>query len=148
MKRLHTLGALAALAVLAGCATLTDTDEEQILVQTIQDNREIAGVGCILENNMGRWFVVSPGYVTVRKSPGDLTVNCKKEGAGVANATVYSKANTTTLIGNVVITAGIGYLIDRRSGAGFDYPKTLPILMQSAAPPAATVAEPAGSVVY
>ena len=33
-------------------------------------------------------------------------------------------------MGNVVLTAGIGYLVDKRTGIGFDYPNTLTVLMR------------------
>ena len=33
------------------------------------------------------------------------------------------------MVGNVITTAGVGYLVDRHSGAGFAYPETLTVLM-------------------
>ena len=124
------LVALLALGALGGCATLSEPDQQVVLVQTIQDNREVAGIGCVLTNDAGRWFVTSPGRVAVRKSAGKLWVDCKRNGLGVGQDVVESRASSGALIGNVVLTAGLGYLVDKRTGAGFEYPDTLTVLMR------------------
>lgn len=124
------LVAALALAALGGCATISEPDQQMVLVQTIQDNREVAGIGCVLANDAGRWFVTTPGRVSVRKSAGKLWVDCKRSGAGVGQDVVDSRANAGALMGNVVLTAGLGYLVDKRTGNGFDYPDTLTVLMR------------------
>jgi hypothetical protein len=130
-KRLRALAPLAALAAaLSGCATLTDTNQQEVLVRTILDHREVSGVGCVLSNPAGRWFVTAPGRVTIRKSVEDLHIDCKKEGVGVANEVVASTFSTANLMGNAVVSAGLGYFVDRHSGAGFDYPLVLTVLMR------------------
>lgn len=130
MASFKRIAAAAALAALGGCATISESNQQVLLVQTIQDNREVAGAGCILTNDAGRWFVTSPGRVTVQKSAGKLWVDCRRQGAGSGQDVVLSKANTSALVGNVVLTAGLGYLLDRRTGAGFDYPETLTVIMR------------------
>lgn len=122
--------AVLALAALGGCATISEPDQQMLLVQTIQDNREVAGVGCVLTNDAGRWFVTTPGRVSVRKSAGKLWVDCKRSGAGAGQDVVESRAKAGALIGNVVLTAGLGYLVDKRTGIGFEYPETLTVLMR------------------
>jgi hypothetical protein len=118
------------LAMTGGCATITESNQQVVRVQAISDYREVFGVGCVLANQAGRWFVTAPGSVTIQKSAGYLTVDCKKEGAGYGNEVVASTFATASMIGNVVASAGLGYLVDRRSGAGFDYPATLTVLMR------------------
>jgi hypothetical protein len=147
MTRFRRMIAALALAGLGGCATLIDSNQQVVTLQTIQDNHEIAGVGCVLSNKAGRWFATSPGRVTILKSVGDLKVECKKEGAGAGGELIASRMGTVTLIGDVVLSAGLGYFVDRHSGAGFDYPATLMVVMRR--PPV----EPewtgsAGSVLY
>jgi hypothetical protein len=139
---------IAALALLGGCATLTESNQQQVLVQTIQDNREVFGAGCLLSNDVGKWFVTSPGRVMIRKSRMPLRVDCKMEGTGAANENIASKVNST-LWGNVAFTAGVGYFVDLETGAGFDYPPTLTIVLQKASP-ASTEPQsaPAASPVY
>ncbi len=129
MATMKTMGALAMLAALAGCATVSESHEQGLMLHTIQDNREIGGVGCVLSNDAGRWFVVSPGHVTVTKSAGNLFVDCKKGVVSAGQERFASRANTTATIGNAVSTLGLGYLLDKRTGAGFDYPETLVVLM-------------------
>lgn len=122
--------ALLSIAALQGCATLTESNQQEVAVHAILDHREVAGVGCVLSNKEGRWFVTAPGRVTIRKSVGDLAVDCKKEGVGAASEMVASRFGTGNLIGNAVASGGLGYLVDRHSGAGFDYPLTLTVLMR------------------
>jgi hypothetical protein len=124
--------ALALAAVSGGCATMTEPRQQQLELHTILEHREVAGVGCVLANDAGRWFVVAPGRVTVSRSAGPLTVDCQRTGAGSARELVASRFGTDKLIGNAVISGGLGYLVDRHSGAGFDYPATLTVILQAA----------------
>ncbi|MES2316777.1 MAG: hypothetical protein V4631_04715 [Pseudomonadota bacterium] len=130
IMRMGALAMLAMLAMLAGCATVSESGQQGLMVRTIQDNREIGGVGCVLTNDAGRWFVVSPGHVTVTKSAGNLFVDCKKGVVSAGQERFASRANSTATIGNAVATLGLGYLLDKRTGAGFDYPETLTVLMR------------------
>ncbi|MEG1052333.1 MAG: hypothetical protein RSF79_09835, partial [Janthinobacterium sp.] len=45
--------------------------------------------------------------------------------------------------GNVILTLGVGYFVDRNTGAGFDYPSILTIVMQDPARLAPPVPRPA-----
>ncbi|WP_296943611.1 hypothetical protein [uncultured Massilia sp.] len=120
------------LPVLAGgCATTGDSTQQQLEVHTILDNREVAGVGCVLENDAGRWFVVAPGRVTVERSRLPLTVDCRRDGVGESSERVGSRYANDNLVGGVA-SAGVGYYLDRRSGAGFSYPATLTVILRGA----------------
>lgn len=125
---------LLALLAGAGCASLTESTQQNVLVQTVLDHREIGGVGCVLSNDVGKWFVTTPARVTLRKSAAPLRIDCQKQGAAWAYEKVDPKANGN-LWGNVILTAGIGYVIDRDTGAGYDYPSTLTVVMRPAADP-------------
>ena len=143
-------GVLALLGVLAGCATVSESKDQQVTVQTIQDNREIVAVGCVLTNSAGRWFMMAPGRVTIRKSADNLLVDCKKGSTSAGQELFASRANNTATIGNAVATAGLGYLLDKQTGAGFDYPDVLTVLMKPTgrAAPDPAQSTPAPSVVY
>jgi hypothetical protein len=136
--------ALLALTAVAGCASLTESTQQSVLVQTVLEHREIAGVGCVLYNDVGKWFVTTPGRVTLRKSAGPLRIDCRKDGKGWAYEKVDSKVDGN-LWGNVILTAGVGYFIDKNTGAAYDYPATLVVVMHPAQdkeegpPPAAGV---------
>ncbi|HEY0061594.1 MAG TPA: hypothetical protein VGC21_05715 [Telluria sp.] len=129
MMRIPLLALAALSALLAGCASLSENPEQELMVRVVQDNREIGNVGCVLTNDAGRWFVVAPGHVAVRKSAGNLFVDCKKGNVSVGQERFSSRPNNTATIGNAVTTAGLGYLYDKRTGAGFEYPQTLTVLM-------------------
>jgi hypothetical protein len=122
----------ATLLAAAGCATLGDAGvQQQLEVHAILDHREVAGVGCVLSNDAGRWFVLAPGRVTVARSRHPLAIDCGRQDGGGAVEQVASRYDTNRLIGNVVISAGAGYLVDRHSGAGFAYPPTLTVLLHA-----------------
>ncbi len=123
---------------LGGCATLTDSTQQQLELHAILDNREVWDVGCVLSNDAGRWYVIAPGRVTVTRSAGPLTVECRKQGAGGARETVVPRYDTAAMLGNAVTSAGLGYYVDRHSGAGFAYPATLTVMLQPVRLPRAT----------
>lgn len=120
--------ALAAMLALTGCASITGEKIQPLSVITILDNKEVAGIGCTLSNDAGSWFLTSPGSVTVHKSTGDLAIDCKKEGMA-GNATVVSKANGGAW-GNILFGGVVGYVVDRQTGAGFNYPTNVTIMLR------------------
>ena len=77
--------------------------------------------------------MTAPGLVAIQTSEGPLAIDCKKDGVGAAREVVASRFGTGKLIGNAVVSAGLGYFVDRRSGAGFDYPATLTVVMRAIA---------------
>ena len=131
LRRVAASATVMAILSTVGCASLTESTQQNVLVQTVLDHREIAGVGCVLSNDVGKWFVTTPARVTLRKSAGPLRIDCQKEGAAWAYEKVAPKANGS-LWGNVILTAGVGYVIDRNTGAGYDYPSTLTVVMRPA----------------
>lgn len=120
---------------LAGCATMTGSTEQMVLVQTIFDNRQMAGAGCILSNDMGKWFVTTPGRIMIRKSREPLKVDCKKSGspAVVMDNQFDASVNGGSAWSNAIFTLGVGYFVDRDTGAAYDYPSTLTVIMQDPA---------------
>lgn len=133
---LRTFGALALALALGGCVMASaDAPTQQLEVHTILGHREVAGVGCVLSNSAGRWFVVAPGRVTVERTRDPLTIDCAREGVGSARAMAASHNaglfDTDKLIGNIVISAGMDGYVNRQAGAGVAYPSTLTILMRS-----------------
>jgi hypothetical protein len=131
---------LAAMLVLTGCASISGERLQPLSVVTVQDNKEVAGIGCTLSNDAGSWFLTSPATVTVHKSTGDLAIDCKKDNTA-GNARVVSKSNTAVW-GNILIGGGIGYIIDRNTGAGFDYPATVTVNLRQIGDTASAGATP------
>jgi hypothetical protein len=136
MTRFTTPLALALLAALGGCATITEDNNDQMVeIHIVQNNREIAGVGCTLTNKLGRWFVTAPGRVTIKRYPNPLTVDCGRDGLGRTIQHFEARYDTHALMGNVLATGGLGYMVDRYSGNGFAYPQVITVVMPS--PPVA-----------
>jgi hypothetical protein len=119
-------------ATLGGCASMGEVPTQQLEVHTILDHREVAGVGCVLANSAGRWFVIAPGRVTVQRSRDPLTVDCARDGVGaveIAQARSATVFDSDRLIGNLIISAGMGDYVSRFDGAGVAYQSTLTVLM-------------------
>jgi hypothetical protein len=144
---MYRLAACATVALLAGCATLTESTQQDVLVQTILDHHALAGAGCVLYNDVGKWFVTTPARVTIRKSAGPLRIDCRRDDGGWAYEKVDSKVNAT-LWGNLVLTAGAGYFVDRNTGAGFDYPSTLTVTMHQGDAGDGAAPAPAGVTLF
>lgn len=124
MKKLLSI---ATVLVLTGCASVTGSKLQPLSVQTIQDGKEVSGVGCTLSNDAGKWFVTTPGSVTVQKSTGDMAVDCTKDDLK-GRENLVSKSNGAVW-GNIILGGGIGYIVDRNTGAGFDYPNTVTVIL-------------------
>ena len=139
-------------AGLSGCASIDDRPMQQLEVHTILDHREVAGVGCVLANGAGRWFVLTPGRVTVQRSRDPLTVDCAREGVGSAveqaSASSPSMLDTDKLIGKVVVAAGIDGYVRPFDGAAVSYQPTLTVLMRPAKTPAASQGEEGGNPLF
>jgi hypothetical protein len=123
-------------AITAGCATIDDAPTQQLEVHAILDHREVAGVGCVLSNPAGRWFVVAPGRVTVERSRAPLSIDCARDGAGnaleLAPARSMPMFDSGKLIGNIVVRAGIGNYVRHDDAANMYYQSTLTVLMRPA----------------
>lgn len=121
LKVVALLMTLTALSNLVGCASITTGKMQPISVQAQCENKPVVGAGCSLTNSKGKWFVNTPGSVTINKAYGDLIVECSKEGLSPAGGTFKSSSNGGVW-GNVIAGGIIGYAVDASSGAGFDYP--------------------------
>jgi hypothetical protein len=131
MFRPAAIAASATLLLLGGCATLGGSNQQTVMVQTILDHHEVIGAGCVVSNDAGKWFVTTPAPLSIRKSAGPLRVDCRKDGTGMAEENIASTVNGS-LWTDTVLTVGVGYFVDRSSGAGFDYPATLTIELHRA----------------
>lgn len=147
VKRIGAALLALACGALSGCATISESNQQEVTVHAVLDHREIAGVGCVLSNSVGRWFVTAPGRVTVQKTDTDLRVACKKAGVAEGVELWQPHYGTGKIIGNAVLTAGLGYYVDRHSGAGFDYQPNITVLMRAIPnAEAAPVGAPANTV--
>jgi hypothetical protein len=107
-----------------------DSPEQQLEVHAILDHREVAGVGCLLANDVGRWFVVAPGRVTVRRSSKPLAVWCKRDGVGSADEWWGAHYRSNRLVGNILFSAGLRDYVD----GNYAYAPTVTVYMRPARP--------------
>jgi hypothetical protein len=117
--------AVAATAVLAGCATITKGTTQNIAV----DTPGAPGAQCTLSSEgISTVNVVTPGTVTVDKSKHAINIRCKKEcyqdGAGVVSSNTEAMTAGNILVGGVV---GLG--VDAASGAMNKYNEQNQIVM-------------------
>ncbi len=111
MRRI--IGVLAAVLVLAGCATITKGTSQSIAIVT----PNAPGATCTLSSEAhGSRTVTTPATFVVEKSKDNINVVCKKacfqDGAGV----VISGTEAMTA-GNIIAGGVIGLGVDAASGA-------------------------------
>ena len=112
---------------MTGCASITSSKLQPLSVTTACNGEDSAGAMCTLVNDKGQWFVKTPGTVTISKSYGDLSVECKgNQAQGVAT---FQSKSEGAVWGNLIAGGIIGYAVDASSGAGFAYPPMLAINM-------------------
>lgn len=111
-----------ALTLLYGCASVTQGLEQSTKIDTVDlDGKKIDGASCQLQNDKAIAIAVSGQSALVRRSGGDLMVNCSLPGQPPATGRAISRANAG-MAGNILIGGGIGAAIDASSGAAFTYP--------------------------
>ncbi len=115
--------------IFSGCASITESKLQPVSVQTLQDGKEVSGIMCTLVNDNGKWFTTTPGSVTIHKSTDDLIVDCNKDNDYSGHEVVVSKSNGM-LWGNILVGGGVGYVVDRNTGAGFDYPTSIVVSLR------------------
>ncbi len=111
-----------------GCASITGTTGQSVSVQTKKGDEQVSGANCELANSKGKWFVTTPGSVPIGRSNDDLQVTCKKDGMdqGVVNVVPDTKGS---MFGNILFGGGIGAIIDHNTGAAYEYPTLITVLM-------------------
>lgn len=122
LRRLGFVLLLGGIGLAGGCATITGSESQNILVATHDDTGSaVAGADCKLSNNNGSWSLKSPGAANVRKSSEDLLVRCEMEERAPGTARVVSKMNVG-MVGNVIFGGAVGAIIDHTRGTAYDYP--------------------------
>jgi hypothetical protein len=115
---------LLAAPLLGACASIVTGENQSVSVQTAP----VSGAECSLSNDKGQWFVPStPGSVTVHRAYGALTVTCKKNRySGLAKADSSTKGMA---FGNILLGGVIGAGVDAGTGAAYDYPAIITVMM-------------------
>ena len=130
--RLIAIALLVAAASSTGCASITGSKNQPVSMNAVCNAEPVNGANCTLSNDKGQWYVNTPGSVMIQKSGGDLAVSCKKQESS-GGGTFVSKSNAG-IWGNILAGGLIGYAIDAGSGAGFDYPPNMTVIMNPPCP--------------
>ena len=110
---------------LGACSSVTKGTSQDVAV----DTKDVKQAKCTLKNEKGSWIIPStPGSVEVSRGGGDLAVNCVKENYQNGQMMVSQGFEPMTL-GNILIGGVVGVVVDAASGAAFDYPPTVSILL-------------------
>ncbi|MCX7255432.1 MAG: SHOCT domain-containing protein [Polaromonas sp.] len=114
---------------LAGCASITGTTNQNVSVQTKESTgTELVGASCELSNKKGKWFITTPGSVGISRSNDDIQVSCTKAGYLEGKQGVVSDTKGM-MFGNIIFGGGIGAIIDHTSGAAYEYPSAIQVVM-------------------
>jgi uncharacterized protein YceK len=129
MNRMN-LAVLMSVSILgSGCASIVSGHNQSISVETrSKQGQTVTSANCKLTNNKGTWFVTSPGSVTVSRSFEDLLINCEKENQEPGMASVKSSTKAMAF-GNILFGGVIGAGVDVATGAAYDYPTMITVLM-------------------
>jgi hypothetical protein len=125
-------------AFASGCASLTGGNVQSLVVTTAQKGgKDVAGADCVVSNDKGNWRVKTPGETSIVRSNKAMTVKCDKEALPTGMATVESTTRGA-MFGNILLGGVVGAAIDHTSGAAYEYPTTVRVVMGdiiSIAPP-------------
>jgi len=127
-RLLSLLAILAASLFLGGCASITGGTQQSVSVETRQEATQVSGAACELVNAKGKWFLTTPGSVQIQRSNDDLQVTCNKPGLEAGRASVTSIVKPG-MVGNFFFGGIIGVAIDHASGAAYDYPNMIQVMM-------------------
>lgn len=129
MKNIYLVSLMAISTLGSGCASIVSGHNQSVSVETRgKQGQAVMSANCKLTNNKGAWFVTSPGSVTVSRSFEDLVVNCEKENQEPGLASVKSSTKAMAF-GNILFGGVIGAGVDVATGAAYDYPTMITVLM-------------------
>jgi len=129
MNRINFVVLLSVSMLGSGCASIVSGHNQSVSVETrSKQGQAVMSANCKLSNNKGTWFVTSPGSVTVNRSFEDLLVNCEKENQEPGLAAVKSSTKAMAF-GNIIFGGVIGAGVDVATGAAYDYPTMITVLM-------------------
>lgn len=114
--------------LLPGCASIVSGTNQVVSVETRSKGATLAGATCKLENSKGVFYVTTPGTVTLHRAYDDVSIKCEKDTMIPGIATVKSSTKGM-MAGNILFGGFIGGAIDAGTGAAYDYPSLITIMM-------------------
>ena len=119
--------AVATLAGIGGCATITGEATQAINIQTVDaSGKPVDGMACRVVNGSAEYMGDTPMFgLRVRKSPTPLIVECKRHGYAMARALIISRADLVSgSTAQLLLPGGSSMLIiDHSSGFMYQSPR-------------------------
>jgi hypothetical protein len=122
---------LLVVTALSGCSSIVAGKHQNIHVST-ECNGEPIAMYCTLTNENGSWSVNAPGFTTVQRAYGLLTIKCSNGSVASVNSSVRPAA-----FGNLLFftAAGTGALVDNYTGAAYEYPEKIKVAIPACQAP-------------
>ena len=140
MRILISATLLLGASFLTGCASIVNGSNQVLSVETASREGKVIGATCELKNPKGTFFVTTPGTVTIHRAYDDLNIRCEKVGHEPGLAAVKSSTKAMAF-GNIVFGGVIGAAVDAGSGAAYDYPSLITVMMGASS----TIGQPAAT---
>lgn len=129
MKKINFVVLMSVAMLGSGCASIVSGTNQNLTVETrSKEGQPVISANCKLSNNKGTWYVTSPGSVVVSRSYENLLVNCEKADQAPGLASIKSSTKGMAF-GNILFGGVIGAGVDIASGAAYDYPTMITVLM-------------------
>jgi hypothetical protein len=128
MRAIRLLVLLAGVA-LAGCASVSGGNVQKMYVQAqSQNGAAVTGADCTLTNDKGTWRLTAPGDTSIVRSNKRMEVKCDKSPLPQGVVSVES-ATRGAMYGNIILGGVVGAVIDHNSGAAYEYPEMIKVIM-------------------
>jgi hypothetical protein len=115
--------------VLGGCASVTGTNSQKMSVETsTADGQKVLDAECSLSNDKGTWQIKTPGETTIVRSNKLINIKCVKPPLPQGRVDVDSDTRSA-MFGNILIGGIVGAVIDHSSGAAYEYPEIIQVVM-------------------
>ena len=135
MKKISTLLTIKTLLILqilllsSSCASIVSGRNQSVTVSsTTSDNTTLNNSNCKLTNNKGEWIASTPSSVFIKKSYGDLSINCTNR--NLKGSQTFKSGHEPIIWGNILFGGLIGWAIDAGTGSGFSYPQSMNVTMR------------------
>lgn len=136
--------ACSVISLLTGCASIISGSTQSIAVMPLQGGQIDPTTTCTATNRKGSWVTPGGGSVVVKKARDDLQIRCvdsESQQVGIHGAPRTTQV--AFVVANFIIwdLCTISCLIDFNSGAIYEYPSQVQVVMPVAPSPAAPVRE-------
>jgi hypothetical protein len=120
---------LLAAVALTGCASVSGGNVQKMYVQAqTQAGAAVSGAECTLSNDKGSWRLTAPGDTSIVRSNKRMEVKCDKRPLPQGVVSVESSTRGA-MYGNIILGGVVGAVIDHNSGAAYEYPEMIKVVM-------------------